>query len=59
MEPQKIIELRNRLKMSQEAFGHLLGVSIVTINRWENGRCKPHKIYIKEMKKFGGETDAI
>lgn len=34
-------EIRNRLKLSQHAFAGLLGVSVRTVQEWEQGRRKP------------------
>lgn len=33
--------LRNKLIISQEELARLLGVSIVSVNRWENGHHEP------------------
>jgi DNA-binding transcriptional regulator YiaG len=37
-------ELRRELKMTQEEFAHELGITVGTVNRWENGRFKPSKL---------------
>lgn len=34
-------EIRNRLKLSQAAFAGLMGVSVRTVQDWEQGRRKP------------------
>ncbi len=36
--------LRNRLAMTQEDFAHSLGITVSTVNRWENGHSKPSKL---------------
>lgn len=54
MDSKSIKELRERLRISQEAFAHLIGVSVVTVNRWENGKASPLRVYVKAMKKMGG-----
>ena len=36
-----IKKARIQLGLSQENFARELGVSFVTVNRWENGRTKP------------------
>lgn len=59
MDAKDIIELRKRLRMSQEKFAHLLGASMVTVNRWENGHSKPSTIYITQMKKLGGGSVGV
>lgn len=53
MKPEEITELRNKLCVSQEKFAQMLGATVVTINRWENGKAKPSRLYIKELKELG------
>src|SRR5262249_1761273 len=36
--------LRQELKMTQEEFAHELGITVGTVNRWENGRFRPSKL---------------
>lgn len=36
-----IKEIRQKCFFSQEAFAKELGVSFVTVNRWESGKAKP------------------
>ena len=36
--------------MTQEEFAHKLGVSLVTINRWENNRAKPTPLALRQIK---------
>ena len=36
-----VIELRNKLVMSQTDFANFLGVSFASVNRWEKGRFEP------------------
>lgn len=42
-----ILKLRAKLNISQEELAELLGVSIVSVNRWENGHFAPTKL-VKE-----------
>jgi putative transcriptional regulator len=39
-----IRELRRNLRMTQEEFAHTLGITVATVNRWENGHAKPSKL---------------
>lgn len=39
--PAGVAALRYRLQVTQERFASLLGVSIVSVNRWENGAARP------------------
>ena len=43
---------RKKLFMSQEIFASEIGVSVATINRWENGRCKPNLVAMNNIKSF-------
>jgi len=38
---QKLLIVRKRLLLSQEALAKELGVSFATVNRWEVGKCEP------------------
>src|ERR1039457_1420442 len=50
MDYEQIRGIRNRLRMSQQAFAAALGVSFATVNRWENGKAKPQKDRIDRIK---------
>jgi putative transcriptional regulator len=39
-----IRELRIKLDMTQEEFAHALGLTVSTVNRWENGHSEPSKL---------------
>ena len=41
MNPEQIKRLRKTMAMTQQQFAEQLGVSFVTLNRWENGQSKP------------------
>ena len=36
--------IRRELKMTQEELAHQLGITVGTVNRWENGRFRPSKL---------------
>lgn len=42
-----IREIRSRLGLTQEKFAHQLGVTYLTVNRWENGRTSPSPMALK------------
>jgi len=44
MTPTEIKRIRKKLKMTQEEFAHTLGVTCVTVNRWELDLAKPSKL---------------
>ena len=39
--PKLIKEYRNKLLITQEELANILGVSFVSVNRWENGHFNP------------------
>ena len=39
-----IRRLRRELGMTQEELAHALGITVGTVNRWENGRFRPSKL---------------
>lgn len=41
-----IRELRHSMGLTQQAFGSLLGLSFVTVSRWENGHSNPRGLGI-------------
>jgi putative transcriptional regulator len=40
-EDMKVKEIRNRLKLSQSQFARLLGISVRTLQNWEQGKRVP------------------
>jgi putative transcriptional regulator len=55
--------LRRELKLTQEEFAHELGITVGTVNRWENGRFRPSKLARATLTDFarrhGIALDAI
>jgi putative transcriptional regulator len=47
--------LRRKLKMTQEEFAHELGITVGTVNRWENGRFRPSKLARATLFEFANE----
>lgn len=47
-----IKETRRRLGLTQEKFAAKLGVTLPTINRWENGRTKPSPLAIQNLREL-------
>lgn len=41
MNAQQVYRLRKKTGLTQQGFASLLGLSFVTVNRWENGRTEP------------------
>jgi len=52
MEDKDIKELRLEFGLSQERFARLLGVSLQTVRRWENGLTKPLPIISLKMEEL-------
>ena len=50
MNTKYILELRQQLGLSQQLFATKLGVSIMTISRWERGICKPSNMAIERLR---------
>jgi DNA-binding transcriptional regulator YiaG len=50
--PGFIVSLREGLGLTQEAFGRKLGVSKMTVSRWECGRMRPSPSAITAMQKL-------
>ncbi len=43
---------RQKAFMTQEVFAKEMGVTVITINRWETGKCKPNLTAMKKLKLF-------
>ena len=43
---------RQKAFMTQEVFAKEMNVSVMTVNRWENGKCKPNLSAMKKLKSF-------
>ena len=44
MEADNIRNLRRTLGLTQEEFAHRLGITVATVNRWENGHNRPTRL---------------
>ena len=51
----EIKKLRRGLKLTQEAFARLLGVSIRSVAGWEGGRSKPRGLSIRRLEEIKKE----
>jgi putative transcriptional regulator len=45
-----VYETRKRLKLTQKAFAERLGVTFISVNRWENAKSHPSKMALKLLK---------
>lgn len=53
----QIVSLRHSLNMTQEEFAHAIGVTVSTVNRWENGHVEPSRLARKAMEILATEQD--
>ena len=53
MNGNQIRNLRQRLGLTQEEFAHRLGVTLCTVNRWENNKSEPSRLAQLQLEKFG------
>ena len=51
-----ISQLRQRLSMTQEEFAHAIGVTVSTVNRWENGHIEPSRLARKAMQGLAAQA---
>ena len=57
-----IAALRQRLSMTQEEFAHAIGVTVSTVNRWENAHAEPSKLAwkaIQDLARKRGVADEV
>lgn len=50
--PRLIRNLREKTGLTQEKFATKLGVTLLTINRWENGRTKPSPLAMQRIEEL-------
>ena len=53
-----IRDMRLKLSMTQEEFAHELGITVSTVNRWENGHSEPSKLARATIARLA-ETRAV
>lgn len=51
-----ISRLRRRLNLTQEEFAHAIGVTVSTVNRWENGHIEPSRLARKAITELEGSA---
>lgn len=52
MTPEEILAVRKKMGVTQEKFAALVGTTVVSVNRWENGQTKPCRYFIKQLKEL-------
>lgn len=57
--PKLLKEYREKMFMSQEDLAQKLGISYVTVNRWENGKFEPTIKMKKKLNRLFEKTGLI
>jgi putative transcriptional regulator len=55
-EAAMVSSLRRRLSMTQEEFAHAIGVTVSTVNRWENGHIEPSRLARRAMQGLAAQA---
>ena len=50
--PKALLDLRVQLNLSQEELARILGVSAISVSRWENGHMQPTKLVKAKLNKL-------
>lgn len=58
MNGEQIKELRKSLSLTQEEFAHRLGVTLCTVNRWENNKSEPSRLALRQLEHFASEEQS-
>jgi DNA-binding transcriptional regulator YiaG len=53
MQGEQIKALRLKLGLTQEEFAHRLGVTLCTVNRWENKKSIPSRLAVRQLEMIG------
>ncbi len=56
MSPEEITDLRKKLGVSQEKFAQLLGATVTSVCRWENGKVVPSRLSLRELKELRSKS---
>ena len=56
MDAKEIKEIRAKLGMSQVAFGNAIGVSPISVARWETGGVKALPLAVARIKELASTT---
>ena len=54
-----VLELRKRLGMTQEQLARELGVTVGTVNRWENGRFRPSPLALRGLERLAERASQV
>jgi DNA-binding transcriptional regulator YiaG len=52
MNGNQIRDLRVSMGLTQEEFAHRLGVTLCTVNRWENNKVAPSRLAVRQLQQI-------
>ncbi len=56
--PAELVKaIRKAMGLTQEQFAAQFGVTVATVNRWENGRALPQPLAMKNLKKWADKHE--
>ena len=53
--PARVRNLRRQLNLTQEDFAARVGVSVITVHRWETGQSRPRRLALASLRKIETE----
>ena len=56
MDGYQVKKIRLSVNLTQEEFAHRLGVTLCTVNRWENNKTMPSRLEKKQIRVLEGQT---
>ena len=55
----KVRDMRHQLEMTQEEFAQELGITVSTVNRWENGHSNPSKLARATLERMASRHGVV
>ncbi len=56
--PAELVKaIRKAMGLTQEQFAAQFGVTVATVNRWENGRALPQPLAMKNLKEWADKHE--
>ena len=55
----KVRDMRHQLEMTQEEFAQELGITVSTVNRWENGHSNPSKLARATLERMASHHGVV
>ncbi len=55
----KVKDMRHQLEMTQEEFAQELGITVSTVNRWENGHSNPSKLARATLERMASRHGVV